>query len=115
MEFNIFILILIAEVIALIGAAKFSHGIYRHNRLNNPWRVMTIALSLMALTVISKLIGELSGNMEIISTLQLFDNSFIELLIALSFFWALANMNSEFDDFDVIEKNSKNVAKKVKK
>jgi len=115
MEISLFLIVLLAELVALTLAAFFSHGIYKHNRLNKPWSILTFAIWLMVLKVLAQIFGELSQNLEIISSIQLLDNMFLELLIALSLFWALANMKSEFDNFEVIEKKSKKIAKKVRK
>ena len=98
------------EILFLLGAAYFSNSIFKFNRLNKAWLVLTISLLLMALNNIALIFlgSDYTENLEILN------ESFLPLLIAISLFWGLWSMKKSFEDFDVIDKESDKLLKSKK-
>ena len=105
MPLTLSIIIGVFQVIFQIAAFYFAYNIYNYDRLNRSWLAITLALAIMTWWRVAALALEVL-QVTPPSNLELVERTFLPLLVSLLFLMGMVSLNSKFESFDLMQKET---------
>ena len=109
------IMLAISQMVYQLAAAYLSYRIYKFNRVNKGWLMVTIALILMAVGRIFAVVLLLGWANELPPIVAFIDSLVLPFLISVFLLIGLYSMFRNFVSFDIVEKNVQDKIKNFKK